>query len=544
MIHNRATPASPQFATVLGQLRQAKTSGDPAAVLGWQHELDALTQLPRTGAPPNSPARLVVRDETSFQAGNWEPDIVVSLAMYDDASPALAARADGTLYLVADDKSSNFLDIYCSRDHGWHWEYDFSIQHPNDPSLPCLVIGEGLKNRLLIGFEAGRYSANATLEVHWYDLDTFRFGTTVVESWPSLGIVHPRLCVDSPEYNHWYAYLTYAVGILGKQDWFDIRFSRSLNAGESWQAPITLASRTAHEATPDLDYGGDNLYVTYCKDEAPRHHNVYIRRSSSLGATWDPELLLAAETDDEFDSRVAATNGGDAVVVVYSRDFGTDSDIQEYYSLDAGETWEHHFYPWSYAMEERPALAVAPRFGKIHTAFRRDDGVIYTWADHTDPATWAEVQTVSDFPPSSPDRPGIVCNPAKQTEPGITWSDERIEGESLVYFDARYVLDLVDVSESFRSASALQLQPGYPNPFNPSTTIRFVLPATQPITATIHNTRGHRVTTLLDGVAFAGPHEVTWHGRDDSGRAAASGVYFCRVAGQHCRGEIRLVLVR
>ncbi|RPJ46154.1 MAG: M28 family peptidase [Candidatus Latescibacterota bacterium] len=68
-----------------------------------------------------------------------------------------------------------------------------------------------------------------------------------------------------------------------------------------------------------------------------------------------------------------------------------------------------------------------------------------------------------------------------------------------------------------------------PNPFNPSTTIRFELPAGGAAELAVFDVSGRLVRKLLDGKAAAGRHEVVWDGTDASGGPVPSGVYFCRV---------------
>jgi hypothetical protein len=76
---------------------------------------------------------------------------------------------------------------------------------------------------------------------------------------------------------------------------------------------------------------------------------------------------------------------------------------------------------------------------------------------------------------------------------------------------------------------------GYPNPANPSATIRFGLPVNSRVTVEVFDIQGRNVATLLDEVRPAGYHEVFWNGHDKYGRMAASGVYFCRVT--CCEGK-------
>lgn len=84
-----------------------------------------------------------------------------------------------------------------------------------------------------------------------------------------------------------------------------------------------------------------------------------------------------------------------------------------------------------------------------------------------------------------------------------------------------------------------------PNPFNPSTTVAFALDRPSNARLTIHDAGGRLVRTLIDGGAMdAGAHRAVWDGRDDRGREAASGVYFCRLAAGGEEAAGRMVLLR
>ncbi|MBN2013501.1 DUF362 domain-containing protein [candidate division KSB1 bacterium] len=69
----------------------------------------------------------------------------------------------------------------------------------------------------------------------------------------------------------------------------------------------------------------------------------------------------------------------------------------------------------------------------------------------------------------------------------------------------------------------------YPNPFNPSTTIRYALPASADIRLNIYNLKGEKVRTLINQHQSAGAFEISWNGRYDNNDRAASGVYICRM---------------
>jgi len=73
------------------------------------------------------------------------------------------------------------------------------------------------------------------------------------------------------------------------------------------------------------------------------------------------------------------------------------------------------------------------------------------------------------------------------------------------------------------------LHSNHPNPFNPSTTIRYELSAGAPVKLEVMDVTGRLVATLVDEVQQAGPHSVLWDGTGPGGRRASSGVYFYRL---------------
>ncbi len=78
-------------------------------------------------------------------------------------------------------------------------------------------------------------------------------------------------------------------------------------------------------------------------------------------------------------------------------------------------------------------------------------------------------------------------------------------------------------------ASLLTLHGNYPNPFNPSTIIRYSVPRTGRGNLTIYNVRGEKVRRLHSGQFAEGPGSMAWNGTTDEGLAAESGVYFYRL---------------
>lgn len=97
------------------------------------------------------------------------------------------------------------------------------------------------------------------------------------------------------------------------------------------------------------------------------------------------------------------------------------------------------------------------------------------------------------------------------------------------------------------SASIPRVQPmiAAPNPFQPSTTIRFDLPRRSKINISVYDIAGRLVATLVDDQMPAGRHSTSWSGMSRSGKQVSPGIYFAHylIEGQMAR-TLKLVRLR
>ncbi|MCB2230332.1 T9SS type A sorting domain-containing protein [bacterium] len=84
----------------------------------------------------------------------------------------------------------------------------------------------------------------------------------------------------------------------------------------------------------------------------------------------------------------------------------------------------------------------------------------------------------------------------------------------------------------------------YPNPFNPTTTIRYSLPEKSDVTIEVFNALGQKVVTLVDDVKPAGSYQTTWDGCNAEGEMVAAGVYFYRLQTDSFTETKKMVLVK
>lgn len=86
-----------------------------------------------------------------------------------------------------------------------------------------------------------------------------------------------------------------------------------------------------------------------------------------------------------------------------------------------------------------------------------------------------------------------------------------------------------EVNVSLKTPAEYRLMQNSPNPFNPSTTIRFELPAASHVVLRVYDIVGREVATLLNEEQSEGRHEAIWNGKDSHGLSVASGVYIYRL---------------
>ena len=101
------------------------------------------------------------------------------------------------------------------------------------------------------------------------------------------------------------------------------------------------------------------------------------------------------------------------------------------------------------------------------------------------------------------------------------------------------VLAVDEAHSKLQNPGDFALYQNFPNPFNPSTTIRYSLPHKSAVQLTVFNTLGQQVSDLVNGEIEAGYHEVHFDGKGFS-----SGVYFYRLRTGDFVSTKRLLMVR
>lgn len=87
------------------------------------------------------------------------------------------------------------------------------------------------------------------------------------------------------------------------------------------------------------------------------------------------------------------------------------------------------------------------------------------------------------------------------------------------------------------------LSANYPNPFNPSTTLEFIIPKESAVSLVIFSVNGEKIKELANSVYSIGKHKLSWDGTNDLGVAVPSGVYLYRIeAGTYSETKTMVLL--
>ncbi len=86
----------------------------------------------------------------------------------------------------------------------------------------------------------------------------------------------------------------------------------------------------------------------------------------------------------------------------------------------------------------------------------------------------------------------------------------------------------VGITNDWLPMTSYQLS-NYPNPFNPTTTIRYQLPENGEVNLSVYNIKGQKIKTIVNEKMEQGLQQIIWDGKNDNNQYVASGVYFYKL---------------
>jgi hypothetical protein len=123
--------------------------------------------------------------------------------------------------------------------------------------------------------------------------------------------------------------------------------------------------------------------------------------------------------------------------------------------------------------------------------------------------------------------------------------DEYVENLGLRLLTFIYEADFtLGVENPVQFPEQFHLYPNFPNPFNPSTSVRFELSQLNSVSIKIFDILGKEIKLLIEKNLPAGEYTVQWDGKDDKGNILPGGVYFIQMTAGKYRQTIKTVLLK
>jgi hypothetical protein len=489
---------------------------------------------------------------TSAGAVQWTPNgIVVSSAPRNQRIPFAVSDGAGGAIIAWHDFRSDTADIYAQRlnvDGAPQWTSNGLLvcNAPNDQRLPR-VVRSGIGNAI-IAWQDKRSGSE-------YDIYAQRVSAAGATVWTPNGVAVCTAAGDQDD-----------VRIIGDGEggaivaWQDHRNGNDYDiyaqhisiAGTAlWSANgVAIVRASGDQLSPRMAPDGAKGAVIVWQDHRNGNdYDIYAQRIDSTGTIkWQADGIPIATGSGSQDSPIIeADSAGNAIIAWEDRRNGTDYDIYAQRISSSGIVlWTTN----GISVTAAPSDQTAPRIGSDGAG-----GAVIVWQDQrsgtaidiyaqrvdsTGALRWTSNGVGVSTAANNQQSPTLVSNGAQGAT--IAWEDYR-NGTDFNIFAQHMNADgslggITAVEPAVTSPSSFSLRQNYPDPFNPSTTIGYVLPQRSEVTLSVYNALGQQAAVLSRGVEEAGYHEVRFDGSE-----LASGVYFYRLtAGTNIQTRKMLLL--
>jgi photosystem II stability/assembly factor-like uncharacterized protein len=258
---------------------------------------------------------------------------------------------------------------------------------------------------------------------------------------------------------------------------------RTTNGGASWTTYSSVGSKYIYS----VDVLNDSVaYISTGLQE----NSIY--KTTNSGLTWDP--MFTSGTASLFSVKFANDSIG----------FAAGQKGQIYYTVDRGVTWtqvpsDTNYDYFCIDITNYPDGIISGTSGRL-TGFSmvNNEPVLY------------------DIPSGT--QSSLFSISASRHQNGVGYSIYAAGENGNIL---RHYSPLTSVPGVAKSPANFVLEQNFPNPFNPSTTIRFTTERNDRVSIVVFDMLGRRVTTLADREFDAGTHSVTWNAE-----SAANGIYY------------------
>ena len=435
-----------------------------------------------------SPSNIYAQRVAAAGAVQWTADgiVVCNEAMAQTAPQIVSDGSGGAIVAWTDHRNTVDDDIYAQRVDAagaaqWTANGIGIVSSMTGKQSDCRIV-PGAPNEAIVAWLDLRNGATA-------DIYAQKVDTAGAVQWTANGVA---VCTAANGQTALQLISNEAGGAVAA--WQDERgasgvwdiYAQRINANGSmaWTVNgVSACLASANQTTPQLAPDGVGGAVIAWKDDRNGNSDIYSQRVDAAGHTVVATLLQ---------SYSAAASGTDAIVEWTLS--GAAENI-DFFVLRAHEPPDAFVEIAAGAMPGDPGSSLA------------GDGAAFSFTDKT-------------------------C------EPGETYR-YRVDAR-----EGAGRTTLFETGPVTIPAAAIALYQNEPNPFNPSTTIRYFVGAECDVSLEVYDIAGRLVRRLESGRAGAGMRAVEWNGLDERGSRSSAGVYFYRLRAGKDTLSRKMILVR
>ena len=199
-------------------------------------------------------------------------------------------------------------------------------QGANDPRIA--IDGSGNVVAVWLRFDA---DSNRIAQSSWSDDGGASWSAPVNLSDPGEWAYDLNVVVDGSGVGH-------AVWSRSDGDNGRVQYTRSVDGGASWSAPVNLSTAGGSAGRPQVAVDGSGNLVAVWNRSDGNNDIIQSSRSINSGVSWSTPVDLSLTGQDATNSRVAADGSG-TVVAVWMRSDGNEDIIQASRSTNGGVSW-------------------------------------------------------------------------------------------------------------------------------------------------------------------------------------------------------------
>jgi hypothetical protein len=345
-------------------------------------------------------------------------------------------------------------------------------------------------------------------------------------------------------------------------DSYDCWFIRSTDGGSTWATPVKLTNSALVDVVGSIAADTLNrLHIVYV-DHRTGVRQLYYRRSTNMGQSFEPEVSLTTRYSNKFFTSVY-TDRGDNVHVVWEDSSSNTNNWEIYYlhSTNGGVSWSQEIRLTSdMGKSTEPNLTVdcANRVYVVWADNRNDPQFDIYFKESKDGGfTWShDTCLVPDYVGHTPEHPiaypNIISSPL-DTSLHLAWSDKR-DGNFEIYYKRR--LSAGEIWEKNNKMPPIMRLQAFPNPFTSHATICFDIMQNsenqgygntiKPLTLSIKiYDAGGRLIRQFNKLSSNPLHgAIEWFGDDDFGSKLPAGVYFVKLDNDSNSVAQKLILLK